>query len=69
MNFIEWLLGSGDSLASHDVIDSYFEQTSLVDIVLTDAELAQTADFDRLAEKTAKNYTKKRDVPKGKQVF
>jgi len=66
MSFVNWVI---DSLASEDVIDLYFILSDLVDIDLTDAEIAESACFDALANATARDGKFDRNIPLGKQVY
>ena len=55
--------------AAHEIIDSYFIQSDLVDLNLTEAECCQTAYFDALASHTANSGNTDSDIPIGKQVL
>ena len=66
MSFVNWVI---DSLASEDVIDLYFILSDLVDIELTEAEIAENACFDALANATAREGNHDRYIPLGKQVY
>jgi len=56
------LIGFG----STDIVDSYFIESSLVDINLTEEEKAHNAFFDSQALNTSSSNT---DMPIGKQVW
>ena len=66
MSFVNWVI---DSLASEDVIDLYFILSDLVDIELTEAEIAENACFDALSNATAREGNIERYIPLGKQVY
>jgi len=55
--------------AAHDVIDSYFIQSELVEVNLTDAERCETAFYDSLATSAVGEKKHRRSVPIGKQVW
>ena len=57
-----------DALHPGDVIDLFFNDSSLVDINQTDAELSQTADMNQLCDERTQSAAD-RDVPLGKKVI
>ena len=53
-----------DALRPDDVIDSFFIQTDLKEINMSDAELAERAQFDSMCD----NIKIDKNIPIGKQV-
>ena len=51
-----------------DVIESFFIESELVDINLTDQEVCERASFDSLAVSAANDYDDK-EIPIGKRVL
>ena len=64
--FMDWVI---DTLASEDIIDLYFIVSDLVDIPLSEAELAETAFYDAMATSTVKAYQGGSSIPLGKLVL
>lgn len=64
MGILDIVISAGEA-----VIDLFFNDSKLVDINLTDAELCETASFDSLASATVREYSGDPNTPVGKQVF
>jgi hypothetical protein len=69
MDVTSWFI---DHIANEDIIDLYFIVSDLVDIVQTDAELAETAHCDAMCTAAVAEHEEDgstRRVPLGKLVF
>ena len=64
--FMDWVI---DTLASEDIIDLYFIVSDLIDIPLSEAELAETAFYDSMATSTVNAYQGGSGIPLGKLVL
>ena len=66
MSFVNWVI---DTFTSEDVVDLYFILSDLVDINLSEAEIAENACFDALASTTARDGYREHNTPIGKRVL
>ena len=61
MGLINWVLD-----AASDIVDSYFVQTDLVDVEVSEEEHYETAHYDSMCQDTGQGRP---DVPLGKRVY
>ena len=66
MSFVNWIF---ETIASEDVIDSYFILSDLADIYLTDADHCEISYYDSMANTKGREQPLEHHTPIGKQVF
>jgi len=69
MKIVNWIMDQLNDGLSGDVVDSYFVQTSLVDLHMTDKELCERAEYDDRCSDAVRGRDRRGRVPIGKQVW